>query len=638
MEGNRKYIIRFVFLLTGLIFAGRLFSIQILENRYKTAAEQNAVRRIVQYPHRGQIYDRYGKLLVYNTPVFDLEVIPKEVKNLDTLALCRMLSVSRSYFDSVLTLARHYSPRQPSLFLPQLSTVDYARIQDRLMDFPGFHTVNRTVRAYPHRSLANALGYIGEISKSQMGRQTEKYYQQGDYVGISGLESFYEPYLRGKRGVKYVMYDVHGVEKGAYKNGGWDSTSVAGENLVSTIDLDLQQYAEWLLANKRGTVVAIEPATGEILAMVSAPSYNPNLLAGRAFSKNFSGLQQDPLLPLFNRSLMSAYPPGSFFKIIQALIGLQEGVITPETAFTVGTSPMKDHVPPGVHNDLHAAIQWSSNTYFYQTFKRIILKEETGNPFKDAAKGYDRWRENVLTFGAGDRLGIDLPNEQRGIVKKSIYFDKLYGKDRWKFSNIYSMSIGQGELGVVPIQMANLAALVANRGYYYTPHLIRSVGKTGKPLPPYQIRHQTVARPEHYQVIVDGMADVVARGTVWSAARLDSIEQCGKTSTVQNAQGKDHAAFIGFAPKENPRIAIAVFLENAGWGGSEAAPIASLIMERYLKGTTQRKNLEKWMQEKNFIPDDLKPLPPDSVRRDSTLYRIVRQGPKDSNYRKVSSH
>jgi penicillin-binding protein 2 len=631
MQENRKLVVQAIFVMVGLIFMTRLFYIQILDDRYKADAERNAIRRIVQYPHRGQIYDRNGKLLVYNIPVYDIEVIVGQVrkKGLDTAAFCRTLHIDRSEFDSLMREVRNtpgYAPQKPIPFLKQLSAVDFARIQDHLIDYPGFYASARTVRGYPHKSLANVLGYIGEISKRRLESQKDGYYQQGDYIGISGLEEYYETYLRGQRGVKYKLFDVHGVEKGAFKEGNMDTTSVAGESLISTIDLDLQHYCEWLLENKAGTIVAIEPATGEVLAMVSSPSYDPNLLTGRAFAKNFARLQRDPLHPLYNRALMSAYPPGSFFKIVQALVGLEEGVITPATSFTVGTAPMKDHVPAGVHNDLHAAIQWSSNTYFYHTFRRIILKGETGDPFIDAPKGYQNWRERVLTFGFGKKLGVDLPNEQRGILKQTAYFDKVYGENRWKFSNIYSMSIGQGELGVVPIQMANLAALVANRGYYYIPHLIKSVGKMGKPLPAYLEKQYTYTRSEHFSTVVEAMQDVVEHGTVWSAARIDSIPFCGKTSTVQNPHGQDHAAFIGFAPKNSPRIAIAVFLENAGWGGLEAAPIASLVMERYLRGFTKRKNLEKWMQEKNFLP----PF------RDSLQYSTLARGSQRMVFKKVS--
>ena len=629
MQENKRWVIQAIFVVTALVFVTRLFYLQIADDRYKDAANGNAIRRNILYPHRGQIYDRNGKLLVYNVPVYDLTVVTKEVpRPLDTLALCRTLNLTPTEFltlDKEMRADRGFNARKPSVFLKQLSQVEFARIQDKLVDFPGFGFVPRTVRAYPANSLSNVLGYIGEISKTQLESQKNDYYLSGDYTGISGLEAFYEPYLRGSRGIKYSLVDVHGVEKGAFKNGEWDTLSVAGQDLTSTIDLDLQQFCESLMENKVGTIVAIEPSTGEVLAMVSAPSYNPNRLSGRQFSRNYTQLTQDPLKPLFNRALMSAYPPGSFFKIVQAAIGLQEGVITPETAFVVGTSPMKDHVPAGVHNDLHAAIQYSSNTYFYHTFRRIILKDAVGNPFQDAARGYADWREKVLTFGIGEKLGIDLPNEQKGILKKNTYFNKVYGENRWKFSNLYSMSIGQGELGVVPVQMANLAAIVANRGWFYTPHLVKAVGKNGKPLPAFTQKRQTFAGSQHFPVIVDGMQDVVEKGTVWRGALIDSVIFCGKTSTVQNPHGEDHAAFIGFAPKINPQIAVAVFLENAGWGGSEAAPIASLVIEKHIKKQIRRKNLETWYRQKNFLPAWAKPAPKDSVRKAPVFVRQVSQ-------------
>jgi penicillin-binding protein 2 len=628
MKDNRRYTIQFVFLLVGFVYLARLFYLQIVDDSYKIKALATSSERVVQYPQRGQIYDRNGKLIVYNTPVYDLMMVPKKSKIADTLAFCQLLDIDRHAFDSLIGRMKKekgYSRVRPSIFMGQLSTVDFAKIQDGLIDYPGFYVTARTIRHYPYKSMANTLGYIGEINPKQLEKQEGNYYSQGDYIGLSGLESSYEKELRGQKGVKYVMVNVHHVEKGAFKNGALDTASVAGESLNSTIDIDLQQYAEKLMQNKVGSIVAIDPKTGEVLTMVSSPGYDPNLLSGtRAYSRNFNRLLKDPLLPLYSRPLQAVYRPGSIFKLVQSLVSLQEGAITTGSTFPLD-GPMACHKHSGAHNTLHNAIQMSCNVYFYHVFRHNIYFHETGNMFRDSEKGLMRWRNSVSKFGFGRKLGIDLPNEKRGFVPDTAYFNKVYGAHSWKFSNWYSMAIGEGELGVVPLQMANLVSIIANRGYYYIPHLVKGIGKGGQISEKYTTRNSVGVDSAHFKVVVQAMEDVVNAGTGRSA-RIDSIIVCGKTGTSENKGGKDHSVFVAFAPRDNPKIAIAVYVENAGFGAAVAAPIASLLMEKYIKGSVpeKRKVIEKGIIEKNFMPTPKVPVLP-KVPQGEPLNKLVKQ-------------
>lgn len=597
---NRKYIIQGIFIVVGLIYSFKLFSIQVVDKSYKLAAETNAVQKIVQYPFRGLIYDRNGKLLVQNTPVYDLMVVPKEVKSPDTIRFCQLFSIPVEKFRERLLAARNYSYVKPSVFLQRLSNEEFASVQDHLVDFPGFYINARTVRGYSHQSLAHVLGYIGEISPRQLENPKFADYQSGDYIGISGIESEYEPYLMGKRGVKYMMVNVRGIQKGSFKDGLYDTLSVAGQNLVSTIDLDLQQYGEKLMKGKLGSIVAIEPSSGEVLAFVSAPFYDPNLLSGKDFGKNYLQLQHDSLKTLLNRPLMGVYPPGSIYKLVQALIGLQEGVITSNTVLPCNKSLVNCHTHPSPI-DLRGSIQYSCNPYYYQLFRSIVNQGKSKNTFRDTGIGLAKWNKHIESFGFGQQLGIDLPNEKKGLLASNELYDKMYGKDRWKFSTIRSISIGQGEVSVVPLQMANMVAILANRGFYYTPHVVRSVGDKGKPLEKYAKRHYTTIDPKHFDPVIDGMAAVVKSGTGFMA-RLDKIgiEVCGKTGTAEN-KGEDHAVFVAFAPKENPKIALAVYVENAGFGGSSAAPIARLMIEQYLNDSISQPEFEEWVVEAQYL-------------------------------------
>lgn len=599
-NSNRKYIIRGAVVLIAVVFIIKLFSIQVLSTDYRNKAESNIVEKEIRYPFRGLVYDRNGKLIVFNAPVYDLEVIPKEVDLTDTLAFCELFDITKEDFVEKMQKAKQYSYVKPSVFIKQISNKTFATVQDYLINYPGFRIQARTNRAYTHRSLANALGYIGEISKYQLERDSVNYYRQGDYIGISGIESMYEEQLRGKRGVKYKMVNVRGVEKGSFKDGALDTLSIPGENLQSTVDIDLQEYAETLMKGKRGSVVALEPKTGEVLTFVTAPSYDPNMLSGREYSKNFSTLLGDTAKPLYNRPLMGAFMPGSIFKTVQALVGLQEGVITPQTRFYCDRSIIACHGPHS-HEDLKGAIEVSCNPYFWNTYKRILNQGVSDNTFKDTEIGLENWRKHVMSFGMGQPLGIDLPNERGGYVPAPSLYDKIYGDDRWKFSTIYSNAIGQGELQIVPLQMANLAAIIANRGYYITPHLIKSIGEDGRPLEKYREKNYTTVAPQHFDVVVEAMYDVVERGTGSYRAKLKDIEVCGKTGTVQNSQGEDHSVFIAFAPKDDPQIAIAVYVENAGQGARAAAGISGLMIEKYLRGCTDRYQMEDYILKGDFI-------------------------------------
>lgn len=602
---SRKYIIQAIFFIAGIVFALKLFFIQVLNSEYKHAAEANAIKRIVEYPFRGLIYDRNGKLLVQNTPVYDVMVVPKEIKDIDTLRFCQLFNLPIKEFRLKIAVAKTYSYVKASPFLQKLTTEEFAAIQDNLVEFPGFYINARTVRGYPHQSLAHALGYIGEISPKKLEDSAYTHYAPGDYLGISGIEYEYEKLLMGRKGVKYRMVNVRGIDKGPFKGGQYDTASVAGESLISSINLELQQFGERMLKGKRGSIVAIEPSTGEILALVSAPYYDPNLLTGKELGKNYLSLLHNPDKPLLNRPINSTNPPGSVFKLVQALIALQAGVLTPNTGYACNQSLVKcAHGHPYPAN-LTIAIENSCNPYFYQVFRTIVNQGRSKNIYRDTHLGLDDWREQVLSFGFAHKLGIDLPYERMGIVASSKYYDKLYGKTGWKYPTFYSMSIGQGEVGATPLQVANLMATIANRGYYIKPHLIKGIGANKQPLPEYQEKHYTSVANRHFLPVIEGMAQVVSsrRGTGWYANLSHlGIDICGKTGTVQNPHGKDHAVFAGFAPKVNPKIAIAVYIENAGFGAVSASPLASLMIEKYLTGTISkpRKRWESWIEEGGF--------------------------------------
>ncbi len=603
MNEYRKEILQVVFVLVGLVFLIKLFSIQVLDNRYAEMAEGNVILRQVEYPFRGLIYDRNNKLIVYNTPEYDIEVIVKDIKKFDSLKFCEVFGISRVELRKrfkEMKARKEYSPYKPTLFIDQLSNIDFARVQDQMDEFSGFYIQARTTRAYSSSALANALGYVSEISKSQLKNDKSKIYKQGDYIGQSGVEAFYEEQLRGKRGIRFKLRDVKGIEKGSFNDGKYDTLSVPGQNLVTGIDIDLQLYGEFLMQGKSGSIVAIEPSSGEVMALVSGPSYDPTLLTGKNYSTNFKLINSDSLKPLFNRPLMAQYRPGSIFKIAQAMTALQEKVITPDTRIRCDRSIINCH---GGHSneDLRGAIANSCNPYFRDVLRRMLNKGVVNDPYEDTRIGLEEWNSHLTSFGFGRRLGIDLPNEKGGLMPSPAYYDRAYNNRPWKFSNIYSIAIGEGENLVVPIQMANFAATIANRGYFYTPHMVKSIGDDGHPLPQYTQRHYTSIDSSYFVVAADAMQQVVAEGTGQYRAKLADVIVCGKTGTVENAPPLfDHSVFIAFAPRDNPRIAISVYVEDAGQGARAAASIASLMIEKYLFGQTKRPHIEQYVLNNKF--------------------------------------
>ncbi len=604
MNKSRGYIIQGIFVLIAIIFSVRLFSLQVLDDSYKTAANNNIIQEEIEYPFRGLMYDRNGEILVANKAIFDLLVVPAQIKKIDTARFCNLVGITIDEFDTRTKKAKAYSYVKASLFIKQISLEDFSKFEDHLDEFPGFVLQPRITRSYTYPILANALGYISEISKYELTKDTVNYYHSGDYIGKSGLESNYETYLRGLRGKKFKIRNVRGVEKGQFKDGKFDTLAVPGFSITTTIDRTLQEYAEKLMKGKSGSIVIIEPATGEILSIVSAPSYAPGLLSGKDFSRNFSIINQDSLNPLFNRALMAAYRPGSIFKVVQSLVAMQEGVITPYTRFKCNTKLIGCHNgsshPFGTSEKLVGAITNSCNPYFYQVMRKMVVQHVEDSPYKDAKIGLDKWNGYVKKFGFGAPLGIDLPGEKGGLIPDSKYYDRAYRGREWKFSNIYSLAIGEGENLVVPIQMANFTATVANRGFYYKPHLVKAISSTGQPLPIYTKKHYTGVDSAYFEVAVEAMAEVIKSGTGQYRAKLKDIEVCGKTGTVQNDPNPDHSVFIAFAPRDNPKIAISVYVESAGQGARAAAAISGLLIEKYLKQDSAALYFEPYVLKGDF--------------------------------------
>ena len=562
----------------------------------KVSANKNVLRYITEFPARGLVYDRNGKLLVYNEATYDLMVMPQEVKNVDTAELCNLINISKETFKLRMERARNYSSYVPSIFEREISKETYGFLQEKLYKFTGFYVQARTLRKYPLSIAAHLLGYIGEVSPETIIR--DNYYKPGDYIGISGIERSYEKVLRGKKGLKVMMYDVFNKEKGSFRNGMDDIVSVSGEDLFTTIDADIQAYGEKLMTNKRGSIVAIEPSTGEILAMVSSPSYDPNLLAGHDRSKNYYKLLQDTKeKPLFNRALMAQYPPGSTFKLVNALIGQQLGVLKDNTrypcslGFHMGNVNVKCHNHPSPCN-LEQSIEYSCNSYFSYAFKAII--ERSGyNSTRDA---FNEWRDLVMSFGFGKRFDHDLCNELSGNIPTPEHYDQLHGKNKWRALSIISIGIGQGEILTTPLQLANFAAILANHGYYYIPHIVKGLGKNKIIDKKYSDKQMVAVDSKYFDIVLSGMHQSVEAGT-GTGAKIENIEMAGKTGTAQNPHGEDHSVFILIAPINNPKIVVSVVVENGGWGATWAVPIASLIVEKYLKGKVTRVDLEKRMIE-----------------------------------------
>ena len=590
---SRRITVIAIFIIVGVIYIFRLAHLQIIDDSYTRLANKNALRHITQYPSRGLIYDRNGKLLVYNEAVYDLMVIPRQVKDLDTNEFCELLKISKEDFIRKMNKAKKYSTYAPSAFEKQISKEDFAPLQEKLYKFEGFYAQSRTLRYYPDSVACHILGYIGEVNEKTI--EENPYYKKGDYIGMSGLEKSYEEILRGEKGSKITLVDVHNREKGSFQDGMFDTLAVAGKNLYSTIDIELQKYAEKIMANKRGCIVAIEPSTGEILCFVSAPYYNPNLLVGRVRGENYKKLSEDISKPLFNRALMAEYPPGSIFKIAQSLIALDMGVITPNTGFVCDRGLVGCHNHPSA-SCVRDAIKMSCNPYFYRVFQRVVQQTNPNTGKIDSKYGLSLWTEAAKRMGFGTRLDIDLPSARKGYIPDTTFYNKWYPSG-WNFYTIYSNSIGQGEVGVIPLQMANFAALVANRGWYISPHLVRNFGDENQKMKytKYSEKHYSLISSSYWDIAVEGMWGVVHEGGGTARrAKIDDIAVCGKTGTAENI-GDDHSVFICFAPKDNPQIAVSVYIENAqGGGGTWAAPIASLIIEKYIKGEVARTEMEDY--------------------------------------------
>jgi penicillin-binding protein 2 len=594
---DRKYVLIASVIFICVVFVLRLFWLQVVDSSWTARAADISERKITIFPSRGLIYDRNGQLLVANTPVYDLLVVPREVKPFDTLAFAQLVGVPPLDVRERLQKARSYSGYKPSEFERQITADQYAAISLHLPKYPGFYAQSRTLRTYPYRVAGHMLGYLSEVSAKKV--EQDPYYRPGDVIGVGGLEQYYEPQLRGKRGVKYVVVDVHNNVQGAFRNGMYDTLAYEGANLYTSIDARMQAYGERLMQHKKGSIVAIDPRTGGILALVSSPAYDPELLVGRVRSMNYRKLQVDSLNPLFDRALQAQYPPGSIFKLVQTLTALQMGVIDSTTGFPCNKSLVGCHNHP-MATDVKHAIQYSCNPYFYQVFKREVEQDRDPDRFKDAALGLAQWVPYMQSFGLGQRPAVDLPSAKGGRIPDVAYYDKRYGPRGWAFSTIYSISIGQGEVEVVPMQMANLAATFANRGWYIDPHIVGAVGTPDNVLP--YGKHTTMVDRHWFDLVAEGMRRVTeeAGGTARSA-RIPGITVCGKTGTAQNPHGKDHAVFVCFAPMDDPKIAMAVYVENSGFGGTWAAPIASLLMEQYLTDTITRPEVEKKMLEADLI-------------------------------------
>lgn len=592
---NRRTVFQTAIVLVFIILLSQLFYLQVLREDFKKFADSNAFLNRTIYPSRGMIYDRNGKLLVYNRPAYDIIVIMNEIEPFDTLDFCHTIHITKEqYINRIKELKDRrknpgYSSYTQQILYTQVSAEEYGILQEKLYKFPGFYVQSRTIREYGDSIGAHILGDIGEVNKRDI--ENDNYYVSGDYSGRSGVEKSYEEVLRGEKGVEIMLRDAHGRLKGRYENGIHDEDAHAGKDIHLSIDSELQRYGELLMKNKTGSIVAIDPETGGILCLVSTPTYNPNLLIGRHRGKNHVELSKDPAKPLFNRALMAQYPPGSTFKPAQSLVFLQEGAITPSTAFYCwgkGGRPACHPHPSPI--SLIPALATSCNVFPYFAL-RIVFGNKTKYPtIQDAMNS---WRDYMVSMGFGYALGVDLPGEKRGLIPNSRFYDKIYGPNGWKYNTIYSISIGQGEVNLTPIQIANLAAQISNRGWYYPPHIVKEV-EEGQLDSIYTHKKHTLIDSKNYEAIIQGMHGAVTEGTC-RGAQIDSINVCGKTGTAQN-RGEDHSIFMGFAPMEKARIAISVYVENGGFGARWAVPIGGLMMEKYLKGSIPENR--KWVEEK----------------------------------------
>jgi penicillin-binding protein 2 len=634
---ERRYIIAGIFITLVIVLLARLFYIQIVDDRYLLYANKNVIRQVKQYPARGPILDRNNKLLVQNELVYDISVIPKQIKPFDTVEFCKLINITKEEFDKKLLKAVKYSRNLESPFEKQLSPRLFAALQERMSEFPGFSIQPHPVRTYPDSTAAQFLGYIGEV-RDEIIEKSGGYYSPGDYIGITGVEKAYETELRGQRGIKNLLVDSKGVIKDRYANGVFDTAAVAGERLISSLDIRIQKLGEELMRNKIGSIVAIEPSTGEILCFVSSPSYDPNLMVGRERGNNYKVLHDNPYKPFLIRPTQANYPPGSSFKPLSALIALQEGVITPQTTYNCpGYYQAGNRRIKCFNGERHGlvtlsgAVTHSCNGYFDMVFEKLINLKGP----KQTDTSFTMWRNNVAEFGLGSRLDLDLPAEGPGYLPKASFYDKLYHKGGWRSSTVISLGIGQGELQATPLQLANIEATIANHGFYYKPHLIKSIGDKQIIKKEYTVKNYVGIDAQYFDPVIDGMQNVVDHGTA-VGAKIPGIIMCGKTGTADNSHGKPNSVFVAFAPRENPKIAIAVIVENAGQGATWAAPIASFIVEKYLRDSVTRRpsGIEpSYYMNANLLPeivakispaqkakaDSIKKLKADSARKKAPL-------------------
>ena len=601
---KRKYVIGGFITLIVIIYVIRLFSLQVGDDKYKESADSNAFLKRVLYPARGLVYDRNDRLVVFNKPAYDVMLIPKDVGEFDTMMLCNALGITREQlverWRDMKDIRKNpgYSAYTPQKLISHLSQEDYGKLQEKLYLLPGFFIQKRTVREYGYHCASNVLGNIREVSARDI--EKDRYYRRGDYTGDLGIEKSYETALRGRKGVEILMKDAYGRVKGKYENGIHDVAPVSGHNLRLSLDIELQQYGEELMRNKIGAIVAIEPATGEILALVTSPNYDPSLLVGRERGKNYAMLTSDHQKPLYDRSIQGAYPPGSTFKPTQGLIFLQEGVVTNSTMYPCYHGYVNG-LRVGCHGHgspiaLKPALQTSCNAYFCWGFKNMIDKRGT-----KPGEQFNKWKNYMVEMGYGYRLGVDLPSESRGFIPNTDFYSKSFRGANWTANSIISVSIGQGEVLATPLQIANLGATIANRGWFYTPHVVKEIADSTIDSK-YREKHRPSIKKQYYEDVAEGMRMAVLGGTC-RLANLPGIEVCGKTGTAQNPHGRDHSVFMGFAPYHNPKIAIAVYVENAGFGATYGVPIGSLMIEKYLTGeiSSSRKHIEERMLNSNTI-------------------------------------
>ncbi len=601
---KRKYVIGGFITLIVIIYVIRLFGLQVGDVKYKESADSNAFLRRVIYPARGLVYDRKDRLVVFNKPAYDVMIIPKDVGEFDTVMLCESLGITRQQLAERWADMKDthknpgYSAYTPQKLISHLSQEDYGKLQEKLYLLPGFFIQKRTIREYAYDCASNVLGNIREVSADDI--EKDRYYRRGDYTGDLGIEKSYEKALRGRKGVEILMKDAYGRIKGKYENGVHDEPPVSGHNLKLSLDIELQKYGEELMRNKIGAIVAIEPETGEILALVTSPNYEPSLLVGRERGKNYAELVKDPYKPLYDRSIQGAYPPGSTFKPTQGLIFLQEGVVTTSTMYPCHRGYVNG-LRVGCHGHgspiaLKPALQTSCNAYFCWGFKNMIDRRGT-----KPGEQFTKWKNYMVEMGYGYRLGVDLPSESRGFIPNTDFYSKSFRGANWTANSIISVSIGQGEVLATPLQIANLGATIANRGWFRTPHVVKEIADSAIDSK-YDEKHQPHIKPQYYEDVAEGMRMAVLGGTC-RLANIPGLDVCGKTGTAQNPHGRDHSAFMGFAPYHNPKIAIAVYVENAGFGATFGVPIGSLMIEKYLKGEIDpsRKHIEERMLNSNTI-------------------------------------